>query len=217
MSPPPPPPPPPGAAGYAWPPAAGGPVLAGPAPLRPTSSGRGRRVVGFVLSAALILGIRIGARLIFDDDDPRPSTVAGLDDTGLGSQTGDPIDDLAVGDCYQDRSSAPPVSGGPVEAAVEEISCAEPHDAEVFLVTEIARDERAVFPGEERAFDLAAELCLAEYAIFVGVPYESSSLDFMVLYPSAQTWSYAGDRAVVCAVTTLDGSPLTFPVQNSGL
>jgi len=39
----------------------------------------------------------------------------------------------------------------------------------------------------------------------------------MVLYPSAQTWSYAGDRAVVCAVTTLDGSPLTFPVQNSGL
>ena len=53
------------------------------------------------------------------------------------------------------------------------------------------------YPGDATVQGQANPVCELTFAAYVGVPWESSRLDYVYFYPSAETWNI-GDRAVVC-------------------
>jgi hypothetical protein len=65
--------------------------------------------------------------------------------------------------------------------------------------------------------DSAFEQCLDRFAGFVGVDYESSTLDITALYPSSQSWSTQNDREVVCAVFEMNGEKLKGSAKDSAI
>jgi hypothetical protein len=65
--------------------------------------------------------------------------------------------------------------------------------------------------------DTAFEQCLDRFAGFVGVDYESSTLDITALYPSSQSWSIQDDREVICAVFEMNGEKLTGSAKDSSI
>lgn len=94
-----------------------------------------------------------------------------------------------VGDCFNDTdSSSEEVSEIPA------VPCAEPHDNEIYHLFDLAGDE---YPLDTP--DQADAGCYAQFATFVGLEFESSTLDFYPIYPTAETWA-TGDREVICAV-----------------
>ena len=190
-----------------------------PPPVAPVRSGglgrsRGGRVLVSVLGFLAIVGVRVGLRVWLDGDDGG-SGDASSTEPFVDLAAGDPVDELAVGDCYDDLGYQVG-QGGAYDATVEEVACAGRHDAEVFLITNLPHGPDQVFPGDDRVFDDAAQLCLPEFGSFVGVPYETSSLDFTVIYPSSQTWAFDDDRLVVCSVSSMDGSELSGSMRGTG-
>ena len=65
--------------------------------------------------------------------------------------------------------------------------------------------------------ELAFESCMARFQGFVGLDYESSSLDIMTLYPTPDSWAQQGDREVVCAVYDMETNKLTGSMKNQAL
>lgn len=121
-------------------------------------------------------------------------------DTQEVTESGDlDVFKLAVGDCFNDQ-------GGTMISEIPVVPCAEPHDYEVYHEVEMAEGD---YPGDEAIEAQAEADCTAQFATFIGVPYESSVLNFSYLTPSQQSWSEAGDRMIQC-IATEDG------VQTSG-
>lgn len=89
--------------------------------------------------------------------------------------------------------------------------CAEPHNAEIYAETTVEGD---VFPGDEAIWAQADEFCVAEFATFVGLDYESSELEYNYFYPGEDNWNDGG-RLVSCYLVTADGSELTGSAQGS--
>lgn len=79
------------------------------------------------------------------------------------------------------------------------LDCAAGHDAEVFAVRETAGEG---FPGGTALAEAGRDHCETAFAQFVGLPWQESRLDFVVLVPSAESWDIAGDRATVCVLVT---------------
>ena len=155
-----------------------------------------------------------------DDDDTATATTA---TTGGSSETtatdsevtvSDEVSafDLEVGDCF----SAAPDDGdsGPLVTTAEVVSCDEDHLAEVILIGEIEGD--GAFPGVAARDQAAEELCQPAFVDYVGVPLAASELGLLWLAPTEETWTDQDDRAVTCAVQSLDGEPLVGTMQGSG-
>lgn len=94
---------------------------------------------------------------------------------------------LELGDCFNETTE--------VVSDVPTVDCATPHDYEVYAAFEIDLTE---FPGDDEVFRLADEGCLAPFATYVGVPFESSSLDYSYYVPTADGWNNYDDREVTC-------------------
>ncbi|HEX6367213.1 MAG TPA: septum formation family protein [Agromyces sp.] len=97
---------------------------------------------------------------------------------------------LRVGDCLT------MVQGEQVDA-VPVVPCSEPHSDEVYHDFQLDDGE---FPGDEAIATAAQDGCLAEFNAFVGVAYESSTLDIGWYVPTADSWKQLDDRVVSCTI-----------------
>jgi hypothetical protein len=99
---------------------------------------------------------------------------------------------LEVGSCLNDVDQ--PIAQEMTE--IPSVPCSEPHQSEVYA--EVVVDD-ASFPGVDAVAALASEACEAEFARFMGLPYDESTLSFHFYYPTQSSWA-VGDRSVFCVV-----------------
>ena len=111
---------------------------------------------------------------------------------------------LKPGECLN-----PPKTVQAQVSSLDVLSCRAPHTQQVYaLVTDNAGVN---YPGPQALQSFANAKCLQQFASFVGVPYQQSSLFFTYLLPSVRSWA-AGDRVITCVVTTA-GAKLTSSVE----
>jgi len=113
---------------------------------------------------------------------------------------------IQEGDCFNDRAGS--IIGE--VASVDTVSCAEPHDKEVYVVERLPN---AAFPGDGTS-EIARELCVERFGGFVGLSYEASSLDIYFFHPTRESWAQ-DDREVVCAVYDMNRTKLVGTVRGS--
>ncbi|WDG17995.1 septum formation family protein [Microbacterium sp. Clip185] len=97
---------------------------------------------------------------------------------------------LSVGDCMNNTSSEE-VTDVPV------VPCSDPHDTEVYYEFSLPDGE---YPGKDEVYSAAEEGCYNEFANFVGIAYEESTLEFSYFAPTQQSWDQGNDRLVSCLV-----------------
>ncbi len=98
---------------------------------------------------------------------------------------------IKVGDCIA-------TSTGDAEVTeVQTVPCTEPHEAEVYHDFEI---DAADYPGEDEIYAQADQGCYDEFAPFVGLSYEESTLDWSYYYPTEGSWNQQGDRLISCLI-----------------
>ncbi|MDH3431115.1 MAG: septum formation family protein [Gammaproteobacteria bacterium] len=114
---------------------------------------------------------------------------------------------MQIGDCFDDAGLSDEVSSLPG------VPCSEPHDNEVYAVFDLTIE---TYPDDEALWELANQSCIERFEAFVGIDYDSSSLDVSTMYPTLESWKQ-DDREVVCAVYDLNANKLTGSVQGSGL
>jgi hypothetical protein len=116
---------------------------------------------------------------------------------------------IHVGDCFDDPSS----TYGDEISSLPGVPCAEPHDNEVYALVNVTMPE---YPGEDAMWDHANDECLKRFEGFVGLEYESSSLDIYTMYPSTESWKQ-DDREVVCALYDMNVEKLEGSMQGRGI
>lgn len=102
---------------------------------------------------------------------------------------------LRVGDCFDD-------SPGGAISDVPAVPCNEPHDNELYHSFEMPEGE---WPGDEAVDAAADEQCTAEFEVFVGMDYASSTLDWFPITPLQDGWESIDDREILCAVWDPNG------------
>lgn len=115
------------------------------------------------------------------------------------------VDDLAVGDCFDDEEGLSPDGEAALISSIPAVPCEQPHDNEVFHVFTAQGGEVLPLP-DQLAQQIGAE-CLPAFDAYVGTPYEDSELDFFTIEPTEDGWR-AGDRDITCALYDLDLVPL---------
>jgi hypothetical protein len=113
---------------------------------------------------------------------------------------------MKVGQCV-----IPPTDIKVEVTGVKVVSCKSPHTQEVFAVLKDPGGD--VYPGSDKVTKFADGECLQQFQPYVGDDYRDSSLFYTYLLPSVRSWA-AGDRTVVCLVTTT-GQKLTASVKGS--
>jgi Domain of unknown function (DUF4190)/Septum formation len=163
-------------------------------------SGRGLAIAGIVLGIIGTIGWSIViwfVTMVINSDEFRESFSEAYVE-GFNNATG-----YEVGLCFDPEAAS--VQAGEVD------DCATPHVAEV-VGTDLRTDES--FPGDSALDAVAVEFCYAAFAEYVGIDYDSSTLDMRYFYPTESTWTL-GDRQVVCFVQSMDGAPLEGSVQGT--
>lgn len=135
-----------------------------------------------------------------DDNTSRDESGAIVESGGLG------VFKINDGDCFNN-----PDPDATEVVSVEGVPCTAPHDGEAYGSFLLVAAE---YPGETSVIQQSSEGCLQRFEMYVGLPYAQSRFDFSFLYPTDLTWK-AGDREVVCVVTSLDGSRLTGSARGS--
>lgn len=110
---------------------------------------------------------------------------------------------IQVGDCFDDSSSF-----GDEIANLPGVPCSDPHDNEAFAVFDVTMSS---YPGDEMGA-IAYDKCMQRFENFVGREYESSTLEIMTLYPTADSWNRS-DREVVCALYDINEGKLQGSVR----
>lgn len=125
----------------------------------------------------------------------------------VGEGTVDPFE-LRVGDCFDDPNEL-----SDEVSSLKGLPCADPHDNETFAVFDLTIDS---YPADDLMAELAHQACLERFEPFVGRDYDSSSLDVLSLFPSAESWR-ENDREVICAVYDVDANKLEGTARGTGL
>jgi hypothetical protein len=96
---------------------------------------------------------------------------------------------VEVGDCldFSSGDMAEEVSSLPT------VPCTDEHDAEIYAETELPEGD---FPTDIQ--EQAAQFCYDEFAPFVGLSYEESTLDIQPMTPLQDGWEQADDRVIQC-------------------
>ena len=101
---------------------------------------------------------------------------------------------LEVGDCVDLAGISGPSD---VVDRLPRRDCDEPHDAEVFLIDDVAVDSDE-YPGDTSLTAEIEEQCTGRaFEDYTGGTFADSSLDYFFLYPTEESWD-AGDRGFVC-------------------
>jgi hypothetical protein len=124
----------------------------------------------------------------------------------LGTETG--AFTLTVGTCFDDPDQVELVhiSDTPI------VDCDVPHDNEVYANRNLKGDE---FPGSEGMASRADEVCLAEFAPYIGTAYLDSIYEFSWFVPSEESWD-DGDREVICFAYDLNLEKITDSINGIG-
>jgi hypothetical protein len=93
------------------------------------------------------------------------------------------------------------------------VDCATTHDNEIVGV--VSDTVPGAYPGQAAVDAFANAPCEAAFSAYVGIDFDSSTLDLITLTPSELSWA-RGDRQISCVAITRDGSPLTGSVKGSG-
>jgi hypothetical protein len=107
----------------------------------------------------------------------------------------EPIDELAIGDCFDAGNSAEVFS-------VPVIDCSELHSSELYGTVEITAFDSA-YPGEDALFDWVNARCEEQFSGYVGEPYEESRYWIEVFFPTEDGWEES-DRNGLCTVVLVD-------------
>jgi hypothetical protein len=107
----------------------------------------------------------------------------------------EPIDQLAVGDCFDAGDSAEVYS-------VPVVDCNELHSSELYATVEVTAFD-STYPGEDALYDWVNARCEGRFSAYVGEPYEDSRYWIEVFYPTEDGWD-EGDRNSLCTVVLVD-------------
>jgi hypothetical protein len=99
-------------------------------------------------------------------------------------------DGLTVGHCLAEFPDAAEL------VSIEPLPCSEPHSDEIYASGSLAD---GAYAGTSAIEVAARNLCLGEFAAFVGIPYEDSVLDIGYLTPTEKEWA-DGEREVLCTI-----------------
>lgn len=132
------------------------------------------------------------------------SLVAAVAVLAVACGGGTAVDEIGVGDCFDDPDSE-------LVSALPLIECSQPHDNEVYAEVTMSGD---AFPGDEAVGDFAFDTCLVEFESYVGETYVNSPLDYTYLGPTEDSWNGASDRTVLCVLYSADLSKLTGSVRS---
>lgn len=155
-----------------------------------------------------LIGLALLAACTGDDDDGAATT-----STAVERSTAEDVP-LEAGQC----GDVPRLRvGGPIDpAAIDEVSCTQPHDVEVAAVFEHPAGPDLDFPGEAAVDGYATDQCLLRFEAYVGAAYEASSLDVAFVAPGEDGWD-DGDRRIACVLYHADFAPLAGSVRETGL
>jgi hypothetical protein len=112
------------------------------------------------------------------------------------------VDELSVGECFDD---------GPADPEVVRQPCSLPHQGELFAVVTLAPQ---AWPGEQGIETVAQAACDKAFLPYVGIAADKSELDSMSWSPEHSAWS-SGDRTVICAAYGPSGDALTGSVKGT--
>ena len=110
-----------------------------------------------------------------------------------------------VGECYQYASGD--------NDNVTIVDCNQPHDAENFHIFHFAGNS---YPSDDEFDQESDEICGLIFEHYVGKPIAESTLDYVWVFPKAETWA-KGDHTVECYVFAKDDSKLTGSARNSNM
>lgn len=155
---------------------------------------RAATAAGSTIAAVILLSGCGIAGNVFSADAQRDESGSVTEDSNID------IFDLKVGDCkLADDANSEELS------ATKVVPCADSHDEEIFHEFELPEGE---YPGEEAIYTAALEGCEPEFASFVGISEEESSLTYAYFSPTPQGWSEVDDRTIQCVLFTEDGTQL---------
>jgi Septum formation len=150
-------------------------------------------VVGIILGVIALVGVAAGV-LVVVTHGFRPKTVVTYRPAAVFG--------LRPGQCVNSGSDA-------LNATV--VSCARPHDAEVFAVFTLPA---APWPGASAVRVDADNGCASRFGGYIDSQLTTASLTQEFVYPNKVAWQ-AGQRTVVCEVSATDGR-LTGSVRANG-
>ena len=178
----------------------------------PSTTDLDPRIVIAGLGAAAILNV-VGWVWLF----PRSQTSesgAGLPATIEIISSLPSLAEVTVGQCFRDVLAG----DDPTMVLGEQIvSCAEPHRGEMIATATFPATPGASFPPGTTLDDYADRLCGSAFQEYVGIPADSSMLDWVYTTPSEETWVSDGDRWIGCWVeSTPPAAPLVGSVRGTG-
>jgi len=103
------------------------------------------------------------------------------------------------------------VDAGADALKVTVLSCARPHDAEVFAVYSLPA---TAWPGASTVEADAGDGCASRFGSYIDPQLAGASLTQQYVYPNQAAWQ-AGERTVVCEVSAVSGQ-LTGSVRAKG-
>lgn len=117
--------------------------------------------------------------------------------------------DLQVGDCFD--------LNDPNATTVEEVPhhpCTESHHFEVFFKATDPSADGAAYPGTTGFDKVVQDQCMPAFATYVGIPFDSSTLEVGYLYPQADSWG-KGRRIITCYASPPSNGVLTTSIKGS--
>ncbi|MFI7060591.1 DUF4190 domain-containing protein [Kribbella sp. NPDC050124] len=168
--------------------------------------GKGMAIAGLVLGGLTTIGWLLYLLLIVvlgvfgatSDDDyygaPEPSSTYSTPTTF--------IDDLAVGECFDEADEEDEVVRRP---------CADLHDAEIIAGVTLPDGP---YPGDREVDRAGEQACTTEFAKYVGSTVKTTELEWDYWTPTRQLWN-SEDRLVVCAAYGPDFDQLTGSIKGT--
>lgn len=121
---------------------------------------------------------------------------------------------IQVGDCFNDNNEISGQDDTVEVVGVAGIPCAQPHDNEAYAKFDV---DFETYPGNDDMFNSALESCVEQFEGYVGRDYQSSLLDILTLYPTAESWKQMDDREVICVLVHMEDEKLVGSSRNSAL
>lgn len=156
----------------------------------------------WVAAALAVLLLVVAGVIVLAQRDDDDSTAADGERGTTTSESGSPApdsgnvvlpDELGVGDCFNDSGHGTSEVG---EVSLAE--CVSLHDGEVFALVTLPGAADASYPGDAEVERLSDELCLDEFAPYVGVDYLDSRWEFGYFVPQEAAWRKYDERGVIC-------------------
>ena len=119
-----------------------------------------------------------------------------------------PIPTFTTGSCLNGVHEGAELSA----ARTRPVDCAVAHENEV--VGSIDYPGNGAYPGMDVLFTFAETPCYEAFAAYVGVAFDASALDMILVTPTDLTW-IKGDRVIACVAIAPSGQSLTGSVRGS--